>query len=556
MDFFKSQYTRVQEQLAALSASQKMLAGSLAAIMVMTLMFWSHWAADPDMEPLLNQSMTTEEITTINNSLDAMNINHKVVGDRVYVPTDRKFDVLAQLGYSQTLPTDFNQSFDDLVLKDSNPLEAPDKTASLFLEAKSRMLQKVIGSFPGVNTAVVVIDPTTERNIGGPSTQASAAIYIKTSQSGHENLKQLAESAGDLVAGSQANLLRSRISVIVDNHHFPLSDPGDEDSSDIDGSVLENQQQQENAYCEKIRNGLSFIQNLMVTVNVKLDTAYTVTKTHTVDPKNAVHLESHIEEQSQDTSSSDPGSTGEPGATPNTSLTVGGSPSGGGGPTNTSTSSDNKTDFVVDNNNKDQVIKQGPGSAVVTGASVRVPDSYFVAAYKNKNGGKDPDEAALKTLEDSELAMIRQEVKAATGLTDDNVVVVGTYMDVAPTDNLLTAPASTSTPTASLAMVGSHAKEIGIGVLAFASLFMVSMMVRKGPEIPVIVTESEPSGPNMLRAGDAIVGHAAEGGAPLEGMELDDDSVKAQQMLDQVQQMVQTNPDGAANLVKRWMNHS
>jgi flagellar biosynthesis/type III secretory pathway M-ring protein FliF/YscJ len=40
----------------------------------------------------------------------------------------------------------------------------------------------------------------------------------------------------------------------------------------------------------------------------------------------------------------------------------------------------------------------------------------------------------------------------------------------------------------------------------------------------------------------------------LDGMELDEDSVKAQQMLTQVQSMVGENPDAAAAMVKRWLN--
>ena len=62
MDFFKAQIARIQEQLAGLSATQKMLTASLLAIMVMTLLWWSHWAAEPEMEPVLDQALSQEEI--------------------------------------------------------------------------------------------------------------------------------------------------------------------------------------------------------------------------------------------------------------------------------------------------------------------------------------------------------------------------------------------------------------------------------------------------------------------------------------------------------------
>jgi flagellar biosynthesis/type III secretory pathway M-ring protein FliF/YscJ len=94
-------------------------------------------------------------------------------------------------------------------------------------------------------------------------------------------------------------------------------------------------------------------------------------------------------------------------------------------------------------------------------------------------------------------------------------------------------------------------------VLAVISLFMVSMMVRKGAPPPAMAPlPPEPSEPRDISASEHIVGNVGEGNAALDGMELDEDAVKAQQMLDQVQQMVQTNPEGAAGLVKRWLNRT
>jgi flagellar biosynthesis/type III secretory pathway M-ring protein FliF/YscJ len=86
---------------------------------------------------------------------------------------------------------------------------------------------------------------------------------------------------------------------------------------------------------------------------------------------------------------------------------------------------------------------------------------------------------------------------------------------------------------------------------------MMFMMVRKGaPPMPVPVTPAGSPEPKPLIAGDMVAGQVTEGNPLLDGMELDDDSVKASQMLDQVQQMVTANPDGAASLVKRWLNRT
>src|ERR1700689_4522928 len=131
MDFLKAQFTRIQEQLAGLSATQKMLVVSLLTIMVMTLLWWAHWAAEPEMSPLLDQSLSQDELGQISTSLQSQAIPYKMVGDKVYVPADRKLEVLAVLGYSQALPRNFDQGFDEMI-KQMNMLDSPAKTDKRF----------------------------------------------------------------------------------------------------------------------------------------------------------------------------------------------------------------------------------------------------------------------------------------------------------------------------------------------------------------------------------------------------------------------------------------
>src|SRR5580704_6355296 len=151
MDLLKTQLNRIQQQLGVLSASQKMLTGLLAVIMVATLVWWARYAADPEMEPVLNQSLNPDDIAQITSHLQSRDIHYKVVGDKVLVPVDRKMEVLADLGYSQMLPRDIKTGFDDIV-KQSSPWDSPDKTEQLFLEAKQKTLGMVIRDFPGVAT--------------------------------------------------------------------------------------------------------------------------------------------------------------------------------------------------------------------------------------------------------------------------------------------------------------------------------------------------------------------------------------------------------------------
>ena len=95
MDFLKNQAAKIREQLAGLTPSQRMLAGSLAVIMVMTLMWWTRYAGTSEMEDLYSQDLTAEEIASVSASLDTHAIPKKVVGNRIQVASERKMEALS-----------------------------------------------------------------------------------------------------------------------------------------------------------------------------------------------------------------------------------------------------------------------------------------------------------------------------------------------------------------------------------------------------------------------------------------------------------------------------
>src|ERR1700722_4936038 len=104
MDLFKAQLAKLQKQLSGLTASQKMLAAALTAIMAMTLIWWGHYAGEPEYQPLLNQSFSTDDIANITNHLDARGIKFSVVADKILVPADRKLEILGELSFGHLLP--------------------------------------------------------------------------------------------------------------------------------------------------------------------------------------------------------------------------------------------------------------------------------------------------------------------------------------------------------------------------------------------------------------------------------------------------------------------
>lgn len=299
MDFLKAQFTRIQEQLSGLTATQKMLVVSLLTIMVMTLLWWSRWAAEPEMSSLLDtQTLSTEDIGQISANLDAQGIPHQVINNSIYVPADRKLEIMAVLGYSNALPKNFEDGFDSIV-KEMNWLDPPDKTQEMFLRAKEQTLKSIIRRMPGVSDAEVVIDATEERHIDDTDVQPVATVMITTNRNNKMDSHRLAEVAADMVCGAKAGLQRSSVRVAIDGQSIQIHDNSDDGMGGGDDDAVAMQKQYEDHYQKKIEHALQDIDGVIVSVTVKLDTAETTTTIHKVDPKQIVSVPLHSEEDTQ-----------------------------------------------------------------------------------------------------------------------------------------------------------------------------------------------------------------------------------------------------------------
>jgi flagellar biosynthesis/type III secretory pathway M-ring protein FliF/YscJ len=156
MDLLKAQYDRISAQLAGLSSSQKMLTAALVAIMVMTLIWWGRYAGDPEMEPVLDQSFSAQDVSRITANLASRGIRYTVSGDRILVPADRKFEVIAALSYAHLMPRDTTSGFDEMMTKYNNPFQPDSINQKLFNHGKEMMLSQIIQNFPNVAKADVM----------------------------------------------------------------------------------------------------------------------------------------------------------------------------------------------------------------------------------------------------------------------------------------------------------------------------------------------------------------------------------------------------------------
>lgn len=552
MDFVKNQIQRIQQQLAGLTASQRMLTVALVAIMVMTLVYWGRYAGSADMEPLLDQSFTQQDLGRVQSFLKGKGVDFQNSGDRILVPAERRMELLSDLAFARMLPQNTETGFDKMTAKLS-PFAPASEREQLYNRGKEITCGQVIERFPGVETAVVQIDPTNKRQVGA-NIEPSASITITMATTGGTSARQVAEAAAMTVAGSQAGLPIGRINVTVNGIPQRLRDPN---NAMVQGGdeAFEVRQKYEIDQEKRILDLFDYIVGMRVKVSVKVDGSTVHTEKDTFDNVKAKAVDEETT-TNETTNGADAGA--DPGAVPNVAangeLTAGAN-GGGGGQKSTEETTKTKSTIIADKTHTSTT--NGPGTPTVVSASVRVPRSYFVASMKAiAPDAPTPDGKTIDTYAAGELKKIQEAVKASTGMGETAVVAVDTFVDVLPT----LASTGATTPTASISvpvMIGNHGKEIALGGLAVVALFMMMMMVKRSAPAPAVVAAAAvvPQGPPpQLVAGEMLAGEAGDSNTTLAGMELDEDAVQTQQMLDQVSTLVKDNPDAAASLVKRWLN--
>lgn len=551
MDFLKKQLARLKEQFALLTATQKMLAVSLIAIMVMTLLWWGNYAGESELEEVLAQDFSADDLARVTSQLQANQITFKVNGARVMVPHDRKVQAQGILSYSQLMPHDMSSAFEDTISKMSSPIDPPSKTDSIQNHAREVMLAQWMRYWPKVRSAMVAIDPSVHRSFDN-SVMPSATVMIQLN-TGEKPDKKLVMAAADAVVGSVAGLERNRVKVIVDGAPQVVEDG---DLGDMTGNLLMDRiREWETYYSRKVQDHLA-IDGAMVHVAVALNDEHTQMHVKGFDPKATIKAERSTSSHTEEATTVNHAGSSDPGVNANGPISI---PNNTSPPAeqNRTSSEESKTDFDNNVGTTDVWKTKAAGAATVRSVSVSLPRSYFAKIYQRNMGtDKEPTKAVLDPFIDEQLLTVRRNVRGCLPVDTDDMVVLTTYTDLLPVN-----PEASGQVSGGVSLlIGGHMKEIALGALALVSLFMVSTMVRKAA--PVIVTPEDASadvagkGKSGKGAAEDDTAEVGEGAASLDGVELDKETIHNQQMADQVTTLVKENPDAAAMLVKRWMNRA
>src|SRR5258706_2674874 len=224
MDFLKVQASRIKEQLAGLTPSQRMLAGALVVIMVMTLLWGSRYAASSEMVDVLGQDLSPEDLSRITLKIAERGIESKTVGSRVQVPIERQREVLAMLTFERLTPQDMSIGFDDVVQKMNSPWNTDKMQDAMLTRAKEATLMQIMREWPDVREARVMINSVIKRGFGDAAAAPSASVNLRMKRPGGKADKRLIAAAADTLAGGVSGLNRSKVSVVIVGAPYSVAD--------------------------------------------------------------------------------------------------------------------------------------------------------------------------------------------------------------------------------------------------------------------------------------------------------------------------------------------
>ena len=539
----------VRTRMAGLPASAKLLAGSLVVILALGLFLVAQWSGKTESVAF---AITPTAYDEARQFLVTRNVSFEEQGGKLMVPSSDHADLLAsfvaQGGGSEV-------AWDQLV--PSDPFATESERKQRYMLAVQTVLSKVIGGFKNVKSAMVIISPKPSSPLGAARNTQTASVTV-TMRTGGLTQEQV-DAIASMVAGTQAGMKPESVSVTDGMQAYRTSFG----RSAATGENLEQSLKVADAVQARIATVLSWLPGVRIAVNAQVVTTER-TSTTTEFKEGVVAPISEVSSTSE-TKGATP--QREPGVVPNTGLSLGNAAAGGGSQSAIERN-ENKYRAEIPGTRRTEI--DPTGYAAKIDASIAVPWSYFEQVWRMKNPAaegaeqKKPDIAAIETIRDDELARIRKVVEPliSTDVVEGSkrgVVEVTWFPDLAP-------PAQQASMAAGIGelvlgggggAIGGNGliKPIGLGILAIASLFFMFNIAKKASVRENLPSAEELAGvPPKLESDDAeIVGEADEATPALEGMELDDDSLRRAQMLEQLNEMANRDPAEIAGVLRRWM---
>ncbi len=597
MDRIRAILANVQKQLGQLSVTQKLLIASLCVVFLMTLFLVSQYAGSPATVALLPGG-TGEDQQKAAAFLGQRNILYKVAADgKIMLTQDQRYVALAAMAKEQQIPGDKKLLFEGLVTQMSwiEDLQTKQTKKNIALQNE---LARVIRGFPGIDDASVFIAPQPDNGGLGANAKKAVAQVAVFPVSGQGLDQSTVNALADLVAGSVNGLDVRDVAVVDGRNKRSYRAVSGDDLAGGGGTYIEQVAKVEKRLQDKLTEHLRFIPDAIVSVNAIVDAARRDSKKTIVLPKGSGSENFTTEETTAvDTSSNSAKGPAEPGPGSNVAMDI--NRAGGGG---SSPSTSNETSSVKSlPQYGTEVVNQRDASGRPTkiNVTVSVPREYVAAIVKQKKGGaaaggapagggattttteptddeigKEFDSGVKTKIEEMISPLVETEGMGVGGGGAATQLVAGTVKAFlipvsmvavsgggggggGAKNSFLGGGGSGGIGSISAIMENGLVKTAVLGFFALIAMGMMFMMVKKaGKSAPLPTAEELVGIPPALEPGTDVVGEAMEGDTAMQGIEVDDDSLRTGKMLEEIGTLVKSNPQTAASVFNRWLTES
>ncbi|UCC28930.1 MAG: hypothetical protein JSU86_12090 [Phycisphaerales bacterium] len=560
MDRLRQLLNAISAQLSLLTVSQRLAIGLCAALVAGSLLWLVQWSTTPELVPLVTHDFSYDELDAAEETLKANGVPYNVRGTRVYVRVGDRHNALRLLHSADALPE--GSLFDmEAVVTDSNPFQSPEARAYAQTYAKGNELAKIIVTSPAVNKASVIINPVTKRRLGGVADVPTASVTV-TLAKGREMAHDMVEGFAKLVAGGVAGLKPHNVYITDARTLRSYSLPHPDDA--VSFNVLSMIKRREEHYRSKILSKLADIPGVQVAVSVELDMSKRVTQSIKHDlPQPKVETSSSTEQSS-------PFQPTEPGVQANLGQALTAATQGETGSTEETTVENFEPKL-----SQTETVEQMPFATTKITAAIGIPRSFIIGVFKAQHpeATDDPkdDDPTFVAVRDAQVERVKGSVERIVMAKNAEDVEVDVYPDMewsadggawsrAPGEVALARQGGEG-PDA-IGLMRAYAPQVGLATLALVSLLLMMRMVRKSSEMAaphrrLAAGRGKPYVEEpVLGVGVAPVGQAEVMKGMLAGKEVDATTLRYQDLAREVSKMVEEDPAGTAELIRRWVQES
>lgn len=565
MERLRQAMATIRKHLGGLTPSQKLLIASVCVVAIMALFLVSQYAGRPALVELL-PGVAPADQQRASTILRAANFTVTDQDGRVMVAPGTEGRALALLQEENSLPDDTTVLFRNIIDK-SSWQNSRTQNEQIFQIALQNELSRVIANFRGIKAATVLIDAPQAQGLGAAVRRPTASVTV-FSDGGKALEQQTVDAIASLVSGAKAGLAMENVRVIDGSTGRQRTPTAEDDTTPH--HYREAAAAAEDRKRKQLLDLVSHIPGVVVAVTAEVDLTrrdWQSTTYNSPEEGGTVSLPAR-ETKTTNTEGGGGSGSGEPGLRSNQSQDIARG-AGSAGPR----SEKKDTQMEMDNRigSKVERVLDPRGNPTRYAASVNVPEGYVeglvrrakeAAAGSGGGAGASATTVSAEEIKDrfDELsATIRESLlpHLKTSLTDGVVSVSLVPMELPGTGGVESKAGlfgSGGGGVLALGDGGSLIEKGVLGLLALVAVGMMVMMVRKGGKPPELASPAELMGvPPVLETGSSVVGEADETETAMAGIEIEEDSVRVQKMLEQLSEMVASDPTGTSRMLNRWL---